>query len=105
MYDHTFQPGKSPDQRSCQTWSELSAWWLHMVTLIFLRGDEQLWKEVMKVQDKVLVMLVWYDSQQKLFYRIFKNPKYYYNSHYRVIPSPFKLYTGIGTYSWKRSTF
>ena len=39
MYDHTFfKPCKSSDRTSGHTYSGLSAWWLNMVTLIFVRG-------------------------------------------------------------------
>ena len=37
MYDHTFT-SKSPDQTSGHTLSELSAWWMHTASFIFLRG-------------------------------------------------------------------
>ena len=37
MYDHTFSKLANHQIRR-HTWSGLSAWWLHMVTLIFLRG-------------------------------------------------------------------
>ena len=36
VWPYFFQTCKSPDQTSCHTYSWLTAWWLHMVTLIFL---------------------------------------------------------------------
>ena len=38
MCNHTFLNLQIPDQRSGHTESGLSAWWLYMVTLIFLMG-------------------------------------------------------------------
>ena len=64
MYEYTFfLTGKSPGQTSGHTYSWLSVWWMHMVTLIFIGGlCGYIWVNMLTLSPPWEVAVSWLSS-------------------------------------------